>query len=173
MIKSHLHDLLHAGPGFVGSTGFLGATPGVAIDNTAPFAIHNPSTSSRRVYLVQASLGYISGTPGAGEHVLCYNDTVGQAAPTGTQTTIKPARMMNTETSLCTAWRNATLPNNANVYHPFGPSDSTGGGPKYVTGDYYGYLQVDPGGILSMQFIGTAGAAPVFHYGFLWVEVPI
>ena len=173
MRKSHLHDLLHAGPGFVCSTGFVGAAPGVAIDNTAPLCLYNPAGSSTRLYLVQASYSYVSGTPGTGSHWLCYNDTVGQAAPTGTAMIIKPLRMMATDVPVGQVFLNATLPNAANVYIPLGPQDATGAG--FNLNVYYvdGFQQVDPGGILSWQFIGTAGAAPVNNYGFIWVEVTI
>jgi len=173
MRRSSLKNLLLAGVGFVGSTGFVGGTPGTAIDTQAPLALHNPATSGKRVYLAQVGMGYVSGTPGAGTHWLCYNDTVGQAAPTGTSTTIKPLRMMSAATSSCSIFLNATLPNTPNVYIPLGPSDATGGGLKQLV--YYcdGFQQIDPGGILSLQFVGGAGAAPVFCYGFIWVETDI
>ena len=173
MRKSHLHDLLNAGPGFVCSTGSTGANQGTGLPTVTPFCLFNPPTSNRRVYLVHASYGYVSGGPGTGTPWLCYNDTPGQAAPTGTSMAIKPARMMSSESSLMQCFKDATLPNNQNVYIPLGPQDPTGGGFRMTV--YYcdGFQQVDPGGILSFTFVGSAGAAPILNYGFLWVEVTI
>jgi hypothetical protein len=168
--KNSLNSLLLAGDVFVGSTGFTGGTTGAAIDTQAPLALYNPAGSGRRVYLIMASYSYVSGAPGTGTHWLCYNDTVGQAAPTGTSTPIKPGRMMSTATSVCTVLRDATLPNAPNVYIPMGPQDATGGGFRNNVIYYDGYIQVDPGGILSWQFAGSASNVSVF--GFIWTEVP-
>lgn len=173
MRRNSLNSLILAGPMYTVSTGFLGQAPGNAMDTATPLCIFNPAASGIRAWILSFSIGYVSGTPGVGTYWLAFNDTVGQAAPTGTSQTIKNCRIMGGDNSALQAKIGATLPNNPNVQHCVGVSDPTGAGSRILVDYIDGKLAVDPGGILSVQFVGTAGAAPVLCFEFVWVETDI
>lgn len=161
---------------FSGSVGAAGAAPGTALGTAAAFCLHNPAGSGVRLVVLRASLGYVSGTLGAGVMYYCASTNTVAAVPTGTAVTEVNALLGNLTAGAGICLAAATLPATPTVLRPFcslGASlASTAVQPWAIMEDVDGEYVVDQGGILSFEAVAAAGTSPLVAIGVTWEEVP-
>ncbi len=158
---------------YVASTQAAGVAPGTALGTAPPLCIWNPPDSQVIAAVLTASIGYVSGTLGAGNVVWAYctqaaDPTGGTAlAPKGTNLSnssggVKAFQSSTTGTLLIlegTGWTlgaalatTATFPaQNALVVN--------------------GKICVPPGKLLALQGIAAAGTTPLVIYSITYEEV--
>ena len=77
-----LYNLTKDGKVFTASTAVAGVDHGATLSTAPPFCIYNPVGSGKNLVILAASMGYVSGTLGAG--FIAYAGATVTAAPTGT-----------------------------------------------------------------------------------------
>jgi hypothetical protein len=160
------------------TTAVSGVAPGTAIGTTAAFALHNPHGSAVDLAILEISMGYISGTLGAGTVFVCANGAakVNEAAPTGTAITVINARIGSADSSVAKPFTTATLATAPTpilpIFCPGASLASTAAIPWQLVSDIGGGLVIGPGGVMSLQAVAAAGTSPLVVYGCLWQEIP-
>lgn len=155
-----------------------GTAPGTAIGTTAAFTLYNPANSGKRLAIQKVSLGYISGTLGAGTVFHCANISTSQAAPSsGTALTMTNCDLGNAATPVGVARVGGTVASGTRALRPLcslGASlASTAAAPWVVTEDVNGEIVVEPGTSYQVQGVTAAGSSPLVAIGVTWTEVPI
>lgn len=158
-------------------TAATGVAPGTAIGTGAAFALANPAGSGVNLILMQARMGYVSGTLGAGVVQYCASANVVGAAVTGTAIAPVPALVGNGRQAAGKPFTTATLPA-APV--PFAPFASLGASlattavqPWQVVDDLKGAICIAPGAAVSLQGTAAGGTTPLVVFGVLWLELPV
>ena len=175
-LHSHFYELAQRGNLFYGSTAASGVAPGTSVGTTAPFALYNPAGSGKNLVVVKASLGYISGTLGAGTVFWCANNNVVAAPPSGTAIAAVPGKIDSQIAPIGQPLTTATLPASPKIVTPaFNLTAllATTAVQPYTVQDFPdGSLIVGPGSILSLQAVAAAGITPLVAFGIAWVEWP-
>ncbi len=172
-----LYEVVKRGSVFIASTGVAGVAPGTALSTTPPFTLYNPVNSGVDLVVLLATLGYISGTLGAGTVFLGVNSNANQAAPSG-GTSIVPlsARTLGSGGGQGQVFQGATLAAAPSVLRPLfnltALLASTAVQPYAVTEDLRGSIIIPQGAALSMQAVAAAGTSPLVVLGMQWEEVP-
>lgn len=163
------------GNAFSAVTAVTGVAPGTAIGTSAPIALYNPRDSSVNLVVLRASLGYVSGTLGAGCVFYCANVDSLAAAVAGTLLT--PSNDFRTTPGAGLAYVNATLPAVPTVMRPFCSLGSLTGAaaipPWSVTDEIGGSMIVAPGCALSLQGVTAAGVSPLVIFALSWQETAV
>jgi hypothetical protein len=142
------------------------------------FTLWNPSGSGRRLKVMRASLGYISGTLGAGTIFYCINNSPTTTLPTG-GTAVTPVNcdIGAANNSVAKVGYGQTLPATPTAVRPFASIDAEAAastpGPRIISEDVDGEFVVEPGCGLSLEAAAAAGTSPVMSAGLTWEEVPI
>lgn len=157
-----------------------GQAPGTAIGTTACFTLANPATSGVNLALISISVGYISGTLGAGTLALLAHFVAGSTitAPSG-GTAITPTCMKlgSSTASAANVRFNNTVPASGLMIDAIVTlqaslaSTATGGWPVHRT--YDGSVVIGQGQAVSVQGIAAAGTSPLIVVAARWAEVPI
>jgi hypothetical protein len=171
-------EAVHRGNCYVASAGATGQAPGTAIGTTACFTLWNPLGSGKRLKLIRASLGYISGTLGAGTLFYVANTSPTATLPTGgTAVTPTNCDLGAAANNVAKAYYGSTLPASPTVLRPwcslFAELASTANALQDETEDLDGEFVIEPGCGLSVEAVAAAGTSPVISPGFTWEEVPI
>ena len=159
---------------FHAATAATGVAPGTAIGTTAAFALTNPAGSGVRLLIAKASLGYISGTLGAGTvwHLATIDPQ--DAIPTGTAIVEVPA-ITNGAGPQGRAFTTATLAVAPKIIRPFcslGASlASTAVQPWQITEDVDGAIVIVAGCTYVLHATAAAGTAPLVAFGVTWEEI--
>lgn len=149
-----------------------GATPGTVLGTTAPLSLWNPPSSGKNLVVLHASIGYISGTLGAGAYVFA---TAPQATvPTGTELT-PINNLLGFPRGVGRAFTGANaLGATPTIVRPtFSFGAFVGGAvlPQEIVDDVKGGIVVPPGNILVITGIGTAGTTPLVVHCIKYAEV--
>lgn len=170
------YELVRDGVVFIGQTAVTGVAPGTAIGTTAAAALYNPAGSGKLVVLLQTSLGYVSGTLGAGLISYCVNTNLVAAAVTGTAMAHRNALVGATASAAASALTTATLPaapQPVRTLCSLGASlASTAVQPWQVLDDVDGALILKPGATVSLQGTTAAGSTPLVCISWMWAELP-
>ncbi len=171
-------EAVHRGNCYCASAGATGQAPGTALGATAMFTLWNPSGSGKRLKVMRASLGYISGTLGAGSIFYCASSSPTTTLPTsGTAVTPINCDIGTASSSVAKVGYGQTLPATPTALRPFASLDaalaSSVTGFRNVTEDVDGEFVIEPGCGLSLEGVCAAGSTPVMSPGFSWEEVPI
>lgn len=165
---------------------FAGASAGVAtvtsISTTAMFSLFNPIASAYDISICKVSLGYFSGTLGAGPIFHCVNPvTNGIANPTaptsGTALTSRFANIMANfgRSPVGEAKTGSTVVAPA-VFRPFCSVNailaSTATGIFYCVDDMDEEIVLGPGGCYQIQAVCASGSTPLVALGVTWKEKP-
>lgn len=180
VVVQHLHssyfEAVTRGQIFTASTGVAGVAPGTALSTTPPFTLYNPLGSGVNLVIVSASLGYISGTLGAGTVVYAVNNNIAQAAPTGgTTLTAINGLIGNASASKAKVFQGSTLATtptilrDAFILPAFAGAAAAPSPPVRDIVD--GAMVVMPGAALSLQAIAAAGTSPLALFSMTWEEV--
>jgi hypothetical protein len=160
---------------FHAATAVTGVAPGTSLSTTAAFALHNPSTSGVNLVVQKVSMGYISGTLGAGTIFLAANQEPVTTAPSGTAIVPVPAgllavtaqgRPMTTVTVVAPTVLRPLWSLQASLA-------STAVAPWKMEEDIDGEIIVKPGTTLIMHGVTAAGSSPLVAFGCTWEEVAI
>lgn len=170
------YELVREGVVFIGQTAVTGVAPGTAIGTTAAAALYNPVGSGKNIVLLQTTLGYVSGTLGAGVVSYCLNTNLVAAAVTGTAMAHRNAFAGSAATAAASALTTATLPAAPQPVRSFcslqASLASTAVAPWQVMDDVDGALILKPGATVSLQATAATGSSPLVVYSFMWAELP-
>lgn len=170
-----LYDAAIDGRLFHAATAATGVAPGTAIGTTAAFSLHNPAGSGIFVAILVVSMGYISGTLGAGVVWHLVNLDPSAAAPTGTAITERPGKVTG-GVGQAVALTTATLAAAPAIIRPFcslqASLASTAVAPWQVYEDVGGAIILPAGCTYSLHATAAAGTAPLVGFGVTYEEIP-
>lgn len=175
LILDELYDAALRGLVYTASTAVGGVAPGTAFSTTPPYTLYNPISSTIDVVVLRASLGYISGTLGAGTVFWGVNTNTAQAAPSGgTELTPVNNRIGLTRGS-ARVFQASTLAVAPSVFRPFCSLTAllatTAVQPYQVVEYVDGELCVEPGAALSLQATAAGGSSPLVALAVSWLEL--
>lgn len=171
-------EAAHRGKLFAAQEQGTGVAPGTALGTTACLTLYNPPNSGVRLAVKKVSLGYVSGTLGAGTMYHCVNNSPTQAAPSG-GTALSPvcSDVGNQAAPVGKALVNNTVASGTTAYRAFAYTGAFAGGannsPEPCTEDIDGEIVVEPGCSYQLQSVAAAGTSPKVSPGVVWEEVPI
>lgn len=174
-IRGKYYSAARAGRIFHAATAVTGVAPGTAISTTAGFALHNPFGSGVNLAILKASIGYISGTLGAGTIYHLANENPVTTTPDGTAITPVPA-LLNGAAPLGKPLTTATIvePTLIRPFCSLGASlASTAEAPWRIEEDVDGAIVVPPGCTYALHGICAAGTSPLIGYGVTWEEIGV
>lgn len=162
---------------FAGATAAAGVAPGTAIGTTTPYTLANPAGSGKNLVVLRVTMGYVSGTLGAGLVVYAANINPVAAAVTGTAITVTNLLLGSRQAGVGLAFTTATVPANPTILRPFCILDAALAtsvvGARQIVEDVDGEFVIAPGCALSLQGIAAAGTSPLVMFGMTWEEVSI
>ncbi len=163
---------------YSGTNAAAGVAPGTALGTAPPFTLYNPIGSPVNLVLIDISMGYVSGTWGAGTVVLAWNPQTTNANPTGgTQLTPRSNRIGSPTQGQGLIFTGSTVAATSAILRPVFTLNAFAGGavapgpPMVDRTD--GKFIVLPGNCLSLQGIAAAGTTPLAIFGMTWEEVPV
>lgn len=166
------HDAVLRGKVYSGATAPTGVAPGTALGTTAAFSLYNPAGSGFNLHVLRASMGYVSGTLGAGVVSWIANVLPTAAATTGTAIT-KINNLFGGAAGVGLLFTTATIPS-PTICRPFcslGASlASTATQPWQIVEDVDSEFVVTPGCTLSLHGTAAAGTSPLVIFGITWEE---
>lgn len=160
---------------FMASTSTAGVAPGTVLSTTPPFALWNPPSSGKNLYILRTTLGYVSGTLGLGQ--LWYASVAPQATKptTGTVLTNTSSAIGYLGSGAGQAFQGATLQATPVALRPsafnWGPYAGAGAtlSPSWSE-EIAGSILVMPGNAFVMQAVAGAGTTPLMTFGCEWGE---
>lgn len=168
------HDAARDGRLFHSATAATGVAPGTAIGTTAAYSLHNPLGSGVDIAILVVSMGYISGTLGAGVVWHLVNLDPSAAAPTGTAITERPGKVTG-GVGLGIALTTATLAVAPAIIRPFCSLTAlvaaTAVAPWAITEDVGGAIIIPPGCTYSLHATAAAGTSPLVAFGVTHEEI--
>ena len=168
------YEAVRRGRVWTGGTAATGVAPGTAIGTTGAFTLANPAGSQRKLVVLRASMGYVSGTLGAGVVHYLASVNPNAAAVTGTAIAAVNAQIGNQDKPAGLPFTTSTLPTAPTVLRPFvslGASlASTAAAPWAVEDDVDGEFEILPGCALTLHATAAAGSSPLVVFGITWEE---
>lgn len=157
-------------------TATSGVAPGTSLSTTAAFWLHNPIGSGKNLALVTASVGYISGTLGAGSIYLTSHAGVAIANPAGTPIIPRGGMLGVSATPAAAPLTTATVPTQVPLFPlwTFGAALATSVAfPAALSIPLEGMVVVPPGFGVGLHSVATGGTSPLVTFGMVWEEIPI
>jgi hypothetical protein len=170
------YEAVSRGRCWAACTATSGVAPGTALGTTSAFYIHNPVGSGVNLVLIAASLGYISGTFGAGAVFATTHAGVSVANPTGTSITPRNLLLGGNASGAALAFTTATVTTQVAIrpLWSFGAILATSVfQPTPAKEQLNGEIVVAPGFGFGIHSVATAGTSPLCVIGATWEEVPI
>jgi hypothetical protein len=165
---------------YCATVGVGGVAPGTSIGTTAAFILYNPASSGKRLVVQKASVGYISGTLGAGTLFFAYRNsqTVGNAPSGGTALTpVNCDQGGFGNSSVAVPRSGGSLDASPTILRPFAILDAALAtsvvGARQIVEDLDGEFVVEPGVSLVIEGVAAAGTSPLIVIGMTWEEIPI
>lgn len=158
------------------STAVAGVAPGTVLNTVPPFQIWNPPGSGKNIVILTASLGYVSGTIGAG--FVAYAMAVNQPlAPTGATELVPSQNLLSLAKGVGRVFQGSTLASTVSILRPGfflgAVLASSVFPPSICKDDIAGEFVVPPGTVFAMQGVAAGGSSPLVTFGASWQEVPI
>lgn len=169
---AEIYAAASAGKVFSAQTAVTGVAPGTAIGTTGAFTLYNQPLSGVDLVILEARMGYISGTFGAGAVNYLKNDP-GITAPTGTAIVIQNARLGQPTSTKALAFTTSTIvaPTLLRHFCSLGASLATTAVQPWLINDKVnGGIIVPPGGQLHLHGTAAAGTSPLVVFYMQWVE---
>lgn len=170
-------DAVLRGAVYAASTAAAGVAPGTAIGTTGAYALFNPKTSGVRVNLLALSMGYLSGTLGAGFVAMIAHNNPAQAVISGTAIVATSTRVGMGQSGAALPFTTATVPASGILLFPLWSLDASlatsvvGARSQFI--EMGGLVTIEPGCAISLQGIAAGGTSPLVIFGAIWEEVPI
>jgi hypothetical protein len=162
---------------YAAQTAATGVAPGTALGTTGAFTLSNPKGSGKRLKLMKLSMGYISGTLGAGVVQICVNNDPTAAAPTGTAITPVNMDVGSANNSVAKPLTTSTLPvapTAVDILCSLGASlATTAVQPWLIEKDLDGDMVIEPGCSVTLEATAASGSSPLVVFNAIWEEVPI
>lgn len=161
---------------FIASIGAGGVAPGTALGTAPPITIHNPASSGILVAIRSVSVGYVSGTLGAGVIVHAYNAQT--AAPTGGTELTPQAGFLGGGVGTAKAYTASTVAATSTILRPaFYMGAGLASTAELLRGpakeDVGGSIVVPAGYAYSLQGIAAAGSSPLVILGVEYQEIVV
>ena len=177
LLHGQYYEQTKRGNVYIAANTVAGVAPGTALSPTPPFVLYNQAESGVDLVVLLATLGYVSGTLGAGSVLYAWSNHNVVAAPTsGTPLAVVNAKLGGLA-GRGLAYNAPTLPAAPAIVRPFcglGASLATTAVQPWQIADYpEGSIIVAPGTSLSLQAIAAAGTSPLVVFGVVWEEVPV
>ena len=178
VVQKHgsMYDAARNGRLFHAATAATGVAPGTAIGTTAAFSLHNPSGSGKYLSIRKVSMGYISGTFGAGVVWHLINNDPTATAPTGTAIAELPGKL-NDGTPVGVALTTATLAVAPKIIRPFcslqASLATTAVQPWQALETLDGDIIIPEGCTYSLHATAAAGTSPLVAFGVTWEEIAL
>lgn len=168
------YELARAGQVFSATTAVTGVAPGTAIGTTGAYTLQNPIGSGVNLVILQAFMGYISGTLGAGTVNYLEN---GPATTAATGTAIVPVNnLLGGAVSVAKPLTTSTIVS-PTLLRPFctlqASLATTAVQPWQIVDQVNGSIIVTPGSNLTLHATAAAGTSPLVIFGMTWAEVGI
>lgn len=158
------------------ATNATSVAPGTAITTTIGTYLHNPLGSDVFLSLIAVSMGYISGTLGAGATYLTSHVGKAVANPTGTAIAPRKTRLGSSCQGQALAFTTATVATQY-IIRPlwsFGAILATSDFPVFqCKNQINGEVVVPPGFGVGIHSIAAAGTTPLVRVGVSWEEIPM
>lgn len=161
---------------FIASNAVAGVAPGTALSTTPPFSLWNPAGSNRLVSILKVSVGYVSGTLGAG--TLAYAQVTDAAAPTG-GTDLVPvcAKLGISDVGVSKVGTGHTVDATPTIIRPsginFGAFLATTATISPVLSDNVnGEITVGEGKTFVVEGIAAGGSSPLIIISVTYQEIP-
>lgn len=158
---------------FHAATAATGVAPGTAIGTTGAFTLYNPQGSGVYAAIMIASMGYVSGTLGAGSVWHLVNSDTQQTAPTGTAIT-EIAGAAGGAGPACIALTTATIVA-PSIVRPMcslqASLASTAVAPWQAIDRVDGSIVLRPGQAYTLHATAAAGTSPLVVFGVTWEEI--
>lgn len=163
------------------STAVAGVAPGTALSTTPPMVLWNPPNSGVAVSVIMSTLGYVSGTLGAGTVVYAAmpTNTPQQTVPSGGAelSLVTPCLIGGRKANAARAFQGSTIaatPVILRSAYILGAALATTATFQAITKDQLdGEYEILPGGLLVMQGVAAAGSTPLVLFGLTWEEIPL
>lgn len=154
-------------------TALTGVAPGTAVGTTSAFTLHNPIGSRVNLVIIEGSMGYVSGTLGAG--VVTWNANIDDdaAAPTGTAIVEMNQKLGASGNAQGRALTTATVPapTPIRVMGSLGASLASTAVQPWIIRDFVnGAIIVPPGCSISLHATAAAGSTPLVIFNVVWKE---
>lgn len=153
-----------------------GVAPGTALSTTPPMALWNPPSSGYNLNIIKTSMGYVSGTLGAGS--LLYAQVNAQVTVPFTGTELVPVcTKLGYPRGVGRTFQGSTLSATPTVIRAAmscGAFLATTAINQFAVSDVIdGAFSVPPGNVFVMQGLMAAGSTPLVIFGIVWEEIPI
>lgn len=158
---------------FTATTALTGVAPGTAVGTTSAFTLHNPAGSNVNLVIIEGSMGYVSGTLGAGVVTWNANSDDDAAAPTGTAIVEQNMKIGASGNALGRAFTTATIPapTPVRVFASLGASLASSVVQPWIVRDRVdGAIVVAPGCSISLHATAAAGTSPLVVFNVVWKE---
>jgi hypothetical protein len=158
------------------STAAAGVAPGTTLGTTPPAILWNPPNSGVVAAILKVSIGYVSGTLGAGSICMGFVPNQTSQPTTGTTLTAQNAFLSNAKPQ-CVSQQGSTVVATPTMLRPvwqMGAALATS--VEFVrcaTESVDGEVVVPPGAAFILQGVAAAGTSPLVILGITWEEIPI
>ena len=175
-VHARYYESVARGNVYAAGTAATGVAPGTAIGTTAAFSLTNPLSSGVNLVVLKASMGYISGTLGAGTVHYLANVNTQLALPTGTAITAYNCLLGSARAAAGKPLTTATIASPLILRPAWSLTAlvaATAVQPYTVVDELAGEFIIGPGATLSLHATAAAGSTPLVVYGMTWEEVPV
>lgn len=158
---------------FTATTAVAGVAPGTSVSTTSAFTLHNPAGSGVNLVIIEGSMGYVSGTLGAGVVTWNANSDDDAAVPTGTAIVEQNMKIGGSGNAAGRALTTATIPapTPVRVFCSLGASLATTAVQPWIIRDRVdGAIVVTPGCSISLHGTCAGGATPLVMFNVVWKE---
>lgn len=155
------------------TTALTGVAPGTSVSTTSAFTLYNPRGSNVNLVIIEGSMGYVSGTLGAGVVTWNANTDDESAIPTGTAIVEVNMFVGAGNNALGQALTTATIvaPTPVRVFGNLGASlASTAVQPWVLRDRVDGAIVVKPGCAISLHATAASGTSPLVIFNVVWKE---
>jgi hypothetical protein len=157
------------------STAVAGVAPGTVLSTTPPIILWNPPSSGKNLAVLKASMGYLSGTLGAGSILLAYNPSQATVPTTGAELT-PVCSLLGFPRGVGRVFQASTISATPLILRALFTMGAFVGTTASVPTDTVdvidGSIIVTPGTCLVMQGLAGAGTSPLVLFGLTWEEIP-
>jgi hypothetical protein len=161
---------------FMVSTAVGGVAPGTALSTTPPLALLNPLNSGVDLVILKTSVGYVSGTLGAGTLVYAYYTPQASLPTTGAEL-IPVCTKIGQIKGAGRAFQGSTLVGTPLILRPafnMGAFLATSAEPLHMSTDLLeGEIIIPPATVFVMQGVTAAGSTPLVLLSIVWEEMSI
>jgi hypothetical protein len=169
--------LVGSGKTFVASTAVAGVAPGTALSTTPPMALYNPTLSTVRLAIQQVSIGYVSGTLGAGTILYAKHGAQAADPTTGAELTPVCTLVGKADDAVAKAFQGSTISGTPTILRAaFGLGASlasTAVNPWQAKDEVNGEFIILPGYVFVVQGLTAAGSTPLVLISVTWTELPV